>query len=111
MANEDKTVDFHYIKNSDFKTVLADGTISSLTPAGYINLNFYLERFPIPDTITRKVKDGIVGEEIGQISNRNGIIREVNVGVVLDIETAKGVAKSLNELISKFDEFSKDNKA
>ena len=105
-AEAENFIEFHYIKNSDFKTVLADGTITSLTPAGYINMNFYLERFPIPDTISREVKDGIVGAEINRISNRKGIIREVNVGVVLDITTAKGFVESLNDLIKKFDELS-----
>jgi hypothetical protein len=109
MEDQQDFIEFHFIKNSDFRTTLADGIIGSLTPTGYINMNFYTDRFPIPDTIRREVKNGEVGQEIGRISSRKGIIREVSVGVIFDIATAKGIIDSLNDLVKKLGEVEQQN--
>lgn len=94
----EKTLDFHYIKSNTFKVVHCDGVWGGATPRGYITINFFSERSPIPQILTHELgeeetgKGQRLGEEISRES-KEGIIREVDVEVIMDLP----MAKSLNE--------------
>lgn len=103
--------EINFIKNSDFKTVQGNGVFGGLTNTGQINLNFYTDRAPIPQKITLDIdpKDGNIKGESGRES-KEGIIREVHFGVLMDINTAKSVVEWLQEKISKLEQATqKDN--
>lgn len=86
---------FHYIKANAFRVVHADGIWGGPTPRGYITMSFFSERAPIPTEITHasrpaKTLAGVLGPELGRKS-KEGIIREVEVEVVVDLPMAKGL--------------------
>ena len=100
-APEQEGIHFHYIKASYFRVVHADGAHGGLTPRGNIHVNFYSERHPIPKMVVYSVnEDGSVGKEIREERiQRDGPVREVEVGVVMDRAVAKSLVTWLKEKI------------
>jgi hypothetical protein len=98
--SEKKTVEIHYIKNSNFRVVHADGAWGGLTPHLDVFVTFYSERPPIPQIVTVEVTpEGKIGDEVSR-QGKSGIVREAEIGVVLDEATAKSLVDWLNEKLS-----------
>ena len=71
------SIDFHYIKANSFRVVHADGVYGGPTPRGYIVMNFYSERAPIPQKITQELTPaGQLGGAIDQVG-KGGIVRDM----------------------------------
>ena len=84
-------IDFHYVKSNDFRVVHCDGVWGGTTPRGYLTMSVYSERSPIPQKLTHEVtQEGWVGTEIERDS-KGGIIREVGVEIIMDLEIARSV--------------------
>lgn len=99
-------VDFHVQQSTDFKTNLATGCYASLTPNGLINLSFYIDRLPIPDLVTYTVENNKLGPEKSS-SIRKGFIRELQQGIILDVQTAKNLLSGLQQIIRMQEESTK----
>ena len=96
-----ESVEFHYVKSNGFRVVHADGVWGGPTPRGYITMSFYSERAPIPRKISLELKppepnssNRILGQEIVRDS-KDGLVREVEVEVMVDLEMAKSLLKWL----------------
>jgi hypothetical protein len=96
-------IKFNYLKSGGYRVVHAEGVIGSLTPRLSIHMSFWNERFPIPQQVVHAVnEDGVVGEEIkSERKSREGIIRDVQVGVQMDLDTAKALRKWLDAKIQE----------
>lgn len=97
-----------YIKSNHFRVVHADGAFGGLTPRGYIQMEIWSERQPIPKQATyRIVQEGdgpVTGEEIRDARIvRDAIVREVEVGIVLDIPLARSLVEWLKGRIAAFE--------
>ena len=91
--------EFHYVKSNNFRVVFSDGVWGGTTPRGYITMSFFSERAPIPKKLIHKITpDGKLGEESTQES-LHGIIREVDVEVLMDLDMAKSFRQWLDEKI------------
>lgn len=93
---------FHYIKSSAFRTIHADGVFGGVTPRLNISATFYNERGPLPDQTVQDVReDGTLGTEIlEERIIRDGILRELEANIVMDVAVAKSLVKWLNEKIA-----------
>ena len=102
MADEKSYVDTHYIKNSQFQTFFSTGIFGGVTPNRFIDLNFYVDRGPIPKKITFEV-DSESGNVTGELErdSKEGIIREVHCGVLIDVGLAKNMIEWLDEKIKQ----------
>ncbi len=104
MAIDQKTkqkLTFHYVKNNDFKTVFASGIIGGLNISGLINMNFFIDRTVIPRNAILEVgDDGLLSEIVGAGDKKDGVIREISCGVVMDVPTAKQTIQWLEQMIS-----------
>ena len=91
MGDSSLKAKFDFIKSPLFRVIHMDGVFGGMTPRGDLFLSFFSERFPIPTTIVHEIKStGEVGEEIrSEREGRKSIIREVEVGVHVDLEVAK----------------------
>ena len=98
-------VKFHYLKATHFRTIHADGAIGNITPAGYIHMAMYNERPAIPREIVHKIKtDGTLGEIIPEETvDRGGIVREMEVDVLMSVEVARSIKNWLGDQIKKID--------
>jgi hypothetical protein len=116
-------VRFHYIKSPQFASVHADGLIGGPTPRGGLHLAFYAERAAIPTQVEHALVDGKLGDEIKEARvQREGIVRELQVDVFLDLNAAervlewferqvKGVQAKLGEEKVEGEHDNADNKA
>ena len=96
-TNGNDKITFHYIKNENFRTGFASGVIGGVTVKGLINLNFYIDRVPIPEYASHEVdkKTGQVLMPPFDVKTKQGSIREVQSGVEIDLATAKELQKWL----------------
>ena len=90
-------INFHYIKANQFRVIHADGVHGGLHPRGNIQMSFFSERVPIPKKVSHEIADdGRLGKEIvAERESRDGIVREVEVGVVMGVEEARALVKWL----------------
>jgi hypothetical protein len=93
---------FDYIKSPQFRVVHADGAFGGLTPTGYVFVTLYTQRPPIPTRIAHAVRRNEqgqikLGEEITEERVcRDGVVRDVEVGVVMDLTVATALRDWLN---------------
>jgi hypothetical protein len=104
------SVTLNYIKSNYFRVIHADGAIGGFTPKGEMFVSLYSERPPLPDVTVQAVENGQLGPEI--IEHRRGtegILREVEVGVVMDVNVAKALVAWLTERIKVADQMRLDS--
>ena len=76
-----------------------DGAVGSPTPKGDIHITFYLERAPIPVKVTHEIRsEGTLGGIVAS-EGKTGIIRELQLGVIMDLSCASAVRDWLSERI------------
>lgn len=98
---KDATVRFHHIKSHFFRVIHADGAIGGLTPTGEIFFSLYSQRSPIPKITVQSIEDGhLSGEILQERRSRDGIVRELEVGVSLNVNTAKSLIQWLQQQVS-----------
>lgn len=95
------SVPFHYIKSNLFRVIHTDGAVGNIAPSGLIFVGFYSERGAIPQMMVHDVTDsGQIGSErISERVGKSGIVREVEVGATMSVETATTLVAWLQERI------------
>jgi hypothetical protein len=104
---------FHYIKSPDYREFSCDGVIGSLTPTGQkICLSVYGERAPIPRVVEYSVQAEEGGKVVGfdertampsHVETRQGVIRNVEASIYLEIEAARRLVDWLQARIVEFE--------
>lgn len=90
---------FHYLKTYNYRTYHVDGIFGGPTPNGNIYMELFVERMPTPREVHHKVnQDGTLGEEI-QRAGKEGLVREIEAGLVFDLATAEQIQKWLSNKI------------
>ena len=105
-AGQPKRIRYHYLKSGFFRTIHSDGVYGGVTPHGNIHIAFYSERIPIPQQIEHVVKeDGTLGDEdrAARIT-REGVVREVDVDVVVSLGLAIALRKWLDDKIKTLED-------
>ena len=95
------SVPFHYIKSNLFRVIHTDGAVGNITPSGLIFVGLYSERAAIPQIMVHDVTEsGQVGSErVSERVSKSGIVREVEVGATMSVETAATLITWLQEKI------------
>ena len=94
-------VDYHFIKAADFRVVHADGVWGGATPSRNIAIVFFSERLPLPTTVQHQINEGgVIGDEVDRQS-KTGIVREVEVEVIMNKATAIGIRGWLKRYIEE----------
>jgi hypothetical protein len=85
-------VKFHYLKGNFFRVIHADGAIGGITPSREIFFSLFSERGAIPQLIEQAINaDGSLGAEIKTVG-KEGIVREIEVGVMVSPKAARRIA-------------------
>ena len=98
-------LDFHNVKTQSYRTFYCDGVFGALTPSGKVYLDLYLERLPIPKSVKMKLTEGENGStETQELSRagKEGVIREMECGLIFDIPTALKIRDFLDQKIKEF---------
>jgi hypothetical protein len=96
-----KKVEFKYVFKDDYNPVYANGAYGGISPKGEITINFFMERNPVPYSVTHELKeDGTIGDELKRDPERDHamMIRFVTAGVVLN----KSAARNIHEWLGKY---------
>ena len=103
---EDKAkIRFFYIKSNFFRVIQVTGAHGGISPRGGIFAALFNERAPIPQVTTHNLSGELVGEEITEErQEKQGIVREVEVGITMDLQTAETFHKWLGGHIAKLKE-------
>lgn len=95
-------VQFNYLKSNFFRVIHVDGAMGNVTPQRKVFISFYSERVSLPDFTRNKVNDdGKLGNVLESKTSSPGIVREVEVGVSIDVEVARSLAVFLLQMASQ----------
>jgi len=108
MASDKDKVKFHYIKGNFFRVVHVDGVFGGLSPSGDVFASIFSQRPPIPTLTVQPVKeDGQLGDElISERATKDGLVREVEIGLVIRPDVAEVLIKWLQEKVEQYKEIS-----
>lgn len=105
------SIALNYIKSNYFRVVHVDGAMGGFTPRGHLFMSLFSERAPLPDVIVQAVENGQLGKEIvEQRKGSEGIIRELEVGVVMDLNVAKSLLAWLKERVDILEQMQSDSR-
>jgi hypothetical protein len=102
MASDKDKVKFHYIKSNDFRVIHTDGMFGGLTPTGDIFVSLFNQRPPIPQITVQAIKEtGELGDEIlAERVSKDGIIRQLEVGILMRPDVAEAMVKWLQDRLA-----------
>ena len=104
------TVEVNYLKTGSYRTYHVDGVFGGPTAHGKIYVELFLERSVTPQVIQYEVTaEGGLGGEIRR-TGKQGIIREVEAGLIMDITVAKAFRDWLDEKIKMYEEIAQGEK-
>ena len=112
MSQKIEKLKFKYLFDKSYNPVYCTGGFGGLTPRNEIVLNFFMERHPIPYSETRAINlDGSIGPVLSmkpkEDENTAKVIRYVESGIIMDIQTAKEIRDWLNNNIEELEEQAK----
>jgi hypothetical protein len=99
MSEDKRTIPFHYIKSNYFRVIHADGAVGGITPNGGVFFSIWSQRSPIPKLIVHEISDDGALGEAQQRETKDGLVREVEVGIAMSMDTAKQLTEWLTKKI------------
>ena len=103
-ANLARSIPFHYIKSNNYRVIHVDGAIGSITPRGLVHAALYSERMPIPTLVVHPLgADGNLSTTVERQEGRPGVVREVEVSLLLDRNAAESLRIWLGDQIRELD--------
>ncbi len=100
-----KEVEFDFIKSAFFRVVKGDGFFGGLTPSGgNVHMGVYSERSPFPQKVVHELNGAQLGDEMmDRRVGRKAIVRELEVGVSMDIATAVVLRQWLDDKLEQYE--------
>ena len=111
MAKKEKkqTVVIHNLKSNNYRQMHVDGALGSITPTGYLNINFYGQRNVIPKGTRFEWLDNgtLVDGDNNLEGSLTGIVREFEFGAYMDIKTATSLKNFIDKKIKEYNKLIK----
>ena len=101
-GNGAETVTFKYKFVEEYNPKYVNGAYGGIGPQGELIINFFLERQPIPKEVIHKLQpDGKLGDPVSQVPDnlKSQVIRFIETGVTMNLESAKRVLAWLQEKV------------
>ena len=106
-----KEITFHYIKTPSYRSYHVDGVYGCLTPKGNLYCEFFIDRSATPQTAVHELsEDGYLSGKPKKTIGKKGFIREIECGIMLDIDTALSLKNWLEGKIREYEKTSKSFK-
>lgn len=100
--NDLQKIRFDFIQSRAYRVIHVDGATASVTPDGHAFISLWNEHVPAPDRVVHDVVDGQLGNERrDERVATDAIIREIDVGLMLDHNTLHGLHALLGELLTR----------
>lgn len=105
-----KEITMNYLKVPSYRSYHVDGAFGGISPNGNIYCEFFIERNVTPQKVVHFLTDvGTLGEEKERVG-KEGLVREIESGIVFDINTACLLKDWLEEKIKAHKEIFKPEK-
>lgn len=105
-ASKPDRVRFNYVKSPFFHTIHCDGAMGGPTPRGFVHVAIYSERPAIPQVTEHPVENDRLGpENVAARVSREGIVRELQVDMIMDIHVATALRDFLDDKINELRTF------
>lgn len=104
--SDERQIKFRYVFPENYNPTYCNGAFGGISTHGEIVANFFLERMPIPNSMTNQVNpDGSLGGIVAVDPNdyEETVIRYVSTGVVLSEDNAKAIYEWLGEQIQELE--------
>jgi hypothetical protein len=102
IEEKNNEIDFHQKRLENYRTYYIDGIFGGITPRGLLALECFIERKSTPTRIKYLIKDsGELGAETERDDETKGLLREIECGLIIDINTAKSLVKWLSQKIEE----------
>ena len=104
--SEHREINFHYVFSDDYNPVYCTGAYGGISPQGDIVANFYLERMPIPKSLTYALDDnGSLGDVVSTEPEdlKQKVVRYVSTGVVLNEANARSICDWLKQQLDELE--------
>lgn len=102
MSNGEKELLFHYIKTDNYRTYYSDGFFGGITPKGKIYMEPFIERGSTPQQVKHIISESGNIDAGAILESKKDVIREIECGIIMDIETAKSLVSWLSTKIDEF---------
>lgn len=92
MSSKKPELTFKYVFNYSYNPTYVNGAQGGISPRGEMVINFYLERQPLPESISHEITpEGSIGREsaVEPKDLASSMVRFVDTGVVMSYENAK----------------------
>ena len=106
IMSEERQIKFNYIFPENYNPVYCNGAFGGVSTQGEIIANFFLERPPVPNSVTNSINsDGTLGGivEVDPQNINDTIIRYISTGIVLNEENARAVYEWLGNQIQELE--------
>lgn len=98
---EDRQIKFRFEYDPGYRLIGANGIWGGITPRGDLRLDFFVESLGIPDHVTHLLTpDHRLGPELNR-AQAEGIVRRVQVGVLLSLDQADSIADFIKQKIAE----------
>jgi len=96
----------HFIKSTCFRVVHANGVWYGGDSHGNLHLTFFNERNPIPKTLVLNLDERgiVIGEDQSKRESKQGVVREMEVDIVLSLSEALELYQTLGENLKSVQE-------
>lgn len=110
MSAKKSEIVFKYIFNYGYNPIYVNGAQGGFSPRGELVIHFYLERQPLPESISHEITpEGAIGRETGVEPDglAGSMVRFVDTGVVMNHETARAFHAWLGDKLREMEELHK----
>lgn len=98
------SIKFYYEKGNFFRVIHVDGAVGGMTPSREVFVSLFSQRSALPKSIELAVSpEGKLGAEISR-DGKEGIFREMEIGVVMSAHAANDLAQFLLEQVKLINE-------
>ncbi len=100
-----KEITFNYIKIPSYRSYHVDGVFGALTPRGNLYCEFFIDRNVTPQTAVHELSgEGILSGKPKKTTGKKGFVREIECGIIMDIDTAYTLKVWLDDKIKSYKE-------
>jgi hypothetical protein len=110
MSHKKPEITFKYVFNYGYNPTYVNGAQGGFSPRGEMVINFYLERQPLPESITHEITpQGAIGREtaVEPEDLASSMVRFIDTGVVMSYENAKVFHAWLGDKLREMEELHK----
>ena len=102
----ERLIKFKFVFPENYNPVYCNGAFGGISTHGEIVANFFLERMPIPNSMTNLINpDGSLGGVVSVAPDTldETVIRHVSTGIVLNEDSAKAIHAWLGNQIQELE--------